>query len=102
MSTGTRDWVSWLAQYEDDDSDRSARLVELSPDNVAAMRARAERAGLELEIVEGDAADTSLYDGAVRADLVLAVGIFGNIAEEDVDPERVHGDRISGDGISQA
>jgi predicted RNA methylase len=62
----------------------SARLVELSPDNVAAMRIRAELAGLAIEIVEGDASDTSLYEGAVPADLVLAVGIFGNIAEEDI------------------
>jgi hypothetical protein len=62
----------------------TARLVELSADNVAAMRDRAERAGLELEIVEGDAGDTTLYEGAVPADLVLAVGIFGNISDEDI------------------
>jgi hypothetical protein len=62
----------------------TARLVEIAPANVAAMRARAERAGLDLEIVEGDAADTTLYEGAVPADLVLAVGIFGNVSEEDV------------------
>jgi hypothetical protein len=70
---------------DDPDSGRvTARLVEVAPENVASIRARAERAGLELEIVEGDAADTTLYEGAVPADLVLAVGIFGNISEEDV------------------
>jgi hypothetical protein len=62
----------------------SARLVELAPDNVAAMRVLVKRAGLDIEIVEGDAADTSLYEGAVPADLVLAVGIFGNIVDEDI------------------
>jgi hypothetical protein len=133
MSTGTRDWVAWHQEYEDDDSDLSrrlavvqaeirtvlsakptgpfravslcagqghdllgvlaespdagrvsARLVELSPDNVTAMRARAKRTGLDVEIVEGDAADTRLYEGAVPADLVLAVGIFGNIVVQDI------------------
>ncbi len=62
----------------------SARLVELAPDNVAAMRARAGEAGLSLEIVQGDAADAAVYEGAVPADLVLAVGIFGNVADADI------------------
>ena len=62
----------------------TARLVEVARENVATMRARAERAGLDLEIVEGDAADTALYAGALPADLVLAVGIFGNISDDDV------------------
>jgi hypothetical protein len=61
-----------------------ARLVELTPDNVAAMRDRAEREHLDVEIVEGDAADTSLYKGAVPADLIVAVGIFGNISDGDI------------------
>ncbi len=60
------------------------RLVELNPDNVQQIRAKAAAAGLDLEIIEGDAADTSLYEGAVPADLVIAVGIFGNISDEDV------------------
>lgn len=60
------------------------RLVELNPDNVQRIRAKAGAAGLNLEIIEGDAADTALYEGAVPADLVIAVGIFGNISDEDV------------------
>jgi hypothetical protein len=77
------DLIGVLANYPD--SDRvTARLVEVAPKNVATMRAHAEHAGLDLEIVEGDAADTALYAGAVPADLVLAVGIFGNISNEDV------------------
>ncbi|HWE11264.1 MAG TPA: class I SAM-dependent methyltransferase [Solirubrobacteraceae bacterium] len=77
------DLIGVLADHPD--SHRvTARLVEVSAENVATMRARAERAGLDLEIVEGDAADTASYAGAVPADLVLAVGIFGNISDEDV------------------
>jgi hypothetical protein len=77
------DLIGALAHYPD--SDRvSARLVEVNPFNVRAMRERATQQGLDLDIVEGDAADTSLYRGAVPADLVLAVGIFGNVADEDV------------------
>jgi hypothetical protein len=77
------DLIGVLANHPD--SDRlTARLVEVAPENVAKMRARAEQAGLDLEIVEGDAADTALYAGAVPADLVLAVGIFGNISDEDI------------------
>jgi hypothetical protein len=60
------------------------RLVELNPDNVQQIRAKADAAGLDLEIIEGDAADTSLYEGAVPADLVIAVGIFGNVSDADV------------------
>jgi hypothetical protein len=77
------DLIGALADHPD--SDRvTARLVEVRPENVARMRVRAERAGLDLEIVQGDAADTALYAGAVPADLVLAVGIFGNISDEDI------------------
>lgn len=61
-----------------------ARLVELDPVNVAQIRAKASAAGLDLDVVQGDAADSDLYRGAVPADLVLAVGIFGNVAEPDI------------------
>ena len=61
-----------------------ARLVELNPENVAEIRAKVAAAGLDLEVVEADAADTRLYEGAIPADLVLAVGIFGNISDHDI------------------
>jgi hypothetical protein len=61
-----------------------ARLVELNPHNVEQIRAKVAAAGLDVDVVEGDAADTSLYEGATPADLVLAVGIFGNISDADV------------------
>lgn len=61
-----------------------ALLVELDPSNVAQIRAKADAAGLHLDVVQGDAADSDLYRDAVPADLVLAVGIFGNVAEPDI------------------
>ena len=60
-----------------------ARLVEQDPRNVAAMSASARAAGLDLEIVEGDAAEPRLYEGAVPADLVLLCGVLGNISDAD-------------------
>ena len=66
-------------------ADVSARLVELDPRNVVAARAAAATAGVaEIEVVEGDAALTDNYAGAVPAQLVLACGIFGNVTAADV------------------
>ena len=61
-----------------------ARLVELDPRNVAAMSASAQAAGLRLDIVQGDAAEPSFYEGFVPADVVLLCGVLGNISERDV------------------
>ena len=61
------------------------RLVELDPRNVARARDEIAEQGLDLEVVEGDAARSDLYDGAVPADLVLACGIFGNISDADIE-----------------
>jgi hypothetical protein len=61
-----------------------ARLVELNPQNVAAISAATRAGGLDLEIVQGDAAEPSLYQGAVPADLVLLCGVLGNISDGDV------------------
>lgn len=60
-----------------------ARLVERDPRNVRALARSARAAGLELEIVEGDAADPRLYPDAVPADLVLLCGVLGNISDAD-------------------
>ena len=65
--------------------DVTARLVELDPRNGAAARQRAAGAGLtQVEVVTGDAAQTSVYAGLIPASLVLACGVFGNITDEDV------------------
>lgn len=65
--------------------DVTARLVELDPYNADAARLSAQGAGLRgVEVVTGDASDTSAYRGAVPAQLVLACGIFGNISDSDI------------------
>lgn len=64
-------------------ADVSARLVELDPD--LAAYARRTATGLSgVEVVTGDAAVTSAYEGFVPADLVVACGIFGNISDADI------------------
>jgi hypothetical protein len=59
----------------------TGRLVEYDARNAAVARANAP-AGLT--VVEGDAGELAAYAGAVPADLVLFVGVFGNIADEDI------------------
>jgi hypothetical protein len=61
-------------------------LVELDPELADRARAHARALGLDkLEVRTGDAADTSMYAGAVPADLVLACGVFGNVADADIE-----------------
>ncbi|MEV1317882.1 SAM-dependent methyltransferase [Micromonospora arborensis] len=63
-----------------------ATLLEYDAGNVAAAQAAAEQAGLcNLLIRQADAGQLSSYAGAVPADLVLMVGVFGNISDVDVE-----------------
>jgi hypothetical protein len=61
--------------------DVRGRLVELDPRNCDAARATAPTG---IDVVAGDASDTSAYRGAVPAELVLACGVFGNISDEHI------------------
>ena len=63
-------------------ADVRGRLVELDPRNVEAARAHAP-AGVE--VVEADAGSTDAAVGAAPADLLLLCGIFGNVADADVE-----------------
>lgn len=66
--------------------DVRARLVELDPGNTAVAQAKAGDAGLDqVEIVTADASSTDRYRGMTPADLVLICGVFGNIADEDIE-----------------
>jgi hypothetical protein len=66
--------------------DVRARLVELDPRNADAARAAAAALGLAgVDVVTGDASLTDAYAGAVPADLVLVVGVFGNLADADIE-----------------
>jgi hypothetical protein len=62
-------------------SDVSARLVELDPRNTAAA---AQRAPGNVEVVTGDAARLSAYEGAVPANLVLVCGVLGRIPDDEL------------------
>src|SRR6478735_9953593 len=56
-----------------------ARLIELDPRNVAYARHALDALALpSVDVVCGDAAETTAYDGAVPAHLVLVCGVFGN------------------------
>ncbi|MFC5925592.1 SAM-dependent methyltransferase [Micromonospora vulcania] len=62
-----------------------ATLLEYDAGNVAAARAAARQAGLSNLVVEQtDAGQLSSYAGAVPADLLLMVGVFGNVSDIDV------------------
>lgn len=77
-----------LGVLEERTSDRgrvSGALVELDPTNAAIARARADRLGLDVSVLERDAGTTGSYVGLVPADLVLLSGIMGNITAEDIE-----------------
>lgn len=60
-------------------------LVELVPVLAARARTTAAAAGLErVEVREADAGTTDAYVGAAPADVVLLVGIFGNVDDDDL------------------
>jgi hypothetical protein len=61
--------------------DVKGRLVELDPRNCDAARSAAPTG---VDVVAGDASDTSAYRGAVPAELVVACGVFGNISDEHI------------------
>jgi hypothetical protein len=66
--------------------DARARLVELDEGNVSFARDLAEAAGLRsVEIVCGDASRSDSFLDAVPAGIVLVCGVFGNIAEADIE-----------------
>ncbi|MDG4782637.1 SAM-dependent methyltransferase [Micromonospora sp. WMMD961] len=60
-------------------------LLEYDTGNVSAAQAAADQAGLpNLVIKQSDAGQLSSYIGAVPADLVLMVGVFGNTSDADI------------------
>jgi hypothetical protein len=60
-------------------------LLELHPDIADRARAAAAAAALpEVEVRTVDAGTTDAYAGAVPAEIVLLVGIFGNISDDDL------------------
>jgi hypothetical protein len=84
MCAGQGRDVLGVLQNHDRRTDLSARLVEVDPVLVADARGAAHRAGLHVEVVQGDASNTTAYAGAVPADIILVCGVFGNIPQKDV------------------
>jgi hypothetical protein len=79
-----RDLIEVLAGRPDS-SRVTATLVELHPQIAQAARDAAAAAGLSgIEVRTADAGTTDSLVGAVPADVVLLVGIFGNISDDDV------------------
>jgi Putative methyltransferase len=63
----------------------TATLVELHPVIAETAAESAEAAGLTgVRVRQADAGNTDAYVDAVPADLVLLVGIFGNITDADI------------------
>ncbi len=79
-----RDVLGVLAERSD--AGRVATvLLELHPVLAQQARHAASAAGLsEVEVRTVDAGLSTAYSGAVPADVVLLVGIFGNIRDEDL------------------
>lgn len=80
-----RDVIGVLARRPDADRVRAV-LVEISPTIAARAAATAAEHGLEgVEVRTADAADPQVFADAVPADIVLLVGIFGNISAADIE-----------------
>lgn len=79
-----RDVIDVLARRLD--ADRvTGTLIELHPSIAERAREAAAAAGLALDVRVADAGVTDAYAGAVPADIVLLVGIFGNIDDADLE-----------------
>jgi hypothetical protein len=78
-----RDLLGVLSTRPDFASRVQATLVELHPELAEQARLAAE--GLDVRVLQADAGDPAVYDGLIPADLVLMVGIFGNISDSDLE-----------------
>lgn len=78
-----RDVIEVLADRADADRVRAV-LIELHP--VLAEQARLAAADLPaVEVRETDAGTTAAYAGAVPADVLLLVGVLGNVSDGDIE-----------------
>ncbi len=80
-----RDLLGVLSERPDADRVR-ATLIELHPGIAAHARDAAAAAGLSrVEVRVADAGNSASYEGAVPADVVMLIGIFGNISDADIE-----------------
>jgi hypothetical protein len=67
-------------------ADVHGRVVELDPRNSrVARQALRDLAGDRIEVVTGDAGQADAYTGATPAQILLVVGLFGNITGADIE-----------------
>lgn len=79
-----RDLLGLLAKRKDADQ-VSAVLLELHPELAQQAGDSAANAGLtQVQVRTVDASSIDAYRGAAPADIIVMVGIFGNIADADV------------------
>ncbi len=79
-----RDLLDVLRHHRRRD-DVHALLVELDQRNVAEARRAVDEADLPgVEVLQGDASNTSSFARGVPADLLLVCGVYGNVSDTDV------------------
>jgi hypothetical protein len=78
-----RDLLGVLAEREDAARVRAV-LVEVHPAITDRARAAAAEVAAQVDVRTADAGDTDAWADAVPADLVLLVGIMGNISDDDL------------------
>ena len=62
-----------------------ACLVELDPDLADAARRAAAEAGVPLDVRTGDAAAPATYADRLPVDVLLLVGVLGNVSDDDAE-----------------
>jgi hypothetical protein len=81
-SGDARDTVPVLAGS---DRDVEACAVELDPDLAAQARRSAAEAGVVLDVRTGDAADPATYADRLPVDVLMLIGVLGNVSDADVE-----------------
>ncbi len=61
----------------------SACAVELDPELAEGARRSAAQAGVALEVRTGDAADPTTWADRLPVDVLMLIGVFGNISDAD-------------------
>jgi SAM-dependent methyltransferase len=65
------------------DREVSVCLVELDPSLAAAARQAADEAAVEVDVRTGDAGDPTTYADVLPVDVLLLVGVLGNVSDAD-------------------
>jgi hypothetical protein len=63
----------------------AACLVELDPDLAETARRAAAEAGVEIDVRTADAGDPSTYADVLPVDVLMLVGVLGNVSDADAE-----------------